>query len=165
MPRFLVAWHHEPVGSPRPKQEASFRSRAFSNFTFPSFSIHGIFQTSFFLILLKSPFYPGFHPEIRISGWKHLDFRTKLWPETLFESVDFIDLNRSSAKPSRGFPARGDSRHLCVLIRKDPFRMRTIRGILCLFDSGSGSTRFRLVWRHRILSIGEKPSPVSAHNL
>jgi hypothetical protein len=27
MPRLLGAWHHEPVGSPRPKQEASERSR------------------------------------------------------------------------------------------------------------------------------------------
>jgi hypothetical protein len=59
----------------------------------------------------------SFHPEIRISkigrhwstlkkgphpgtGWEHLDFRMELLPETLFQSVDFIDLNRSSAKPS-----------------------------------------------------------------
>ncbi|MBA4394691.1 MAG: hypothetical protein C0407_14160 [Desulfobacca sp.] len=27
----------------------------------------------------------SFHPEIRISGWKHLDFGMKLSPETLFQ--------------------------------------------------------------------------------
>jgi hypothetical protein len=42
----------------------------------------------------------SFHPEIRISGWKHLDFKMELLPEILFQSVYFIDLNRSSAKPS-----------------------------------------------------------------
>jgi hypothetical protein len=26
----------------------------------------------------------SFHPEIRISGWKHLDFHMRLSPETLF---------------------------------------------------------------------------------
>jgi hypothetical protein len=39
----------------------------------------------------------GPHPG---TEWKHLNFRLKLSPETLFHSVDFIDLNRSLAKPS-----------------------------------------------------------------
>ena len=99
----------------------------------------------------------SFHPEIRISGWKHLDFRSvdfvdlklrspygdrlKLSPETLFQSVDFIDLNRSSADrplnggllgssakpsgPSGRFLAIDDGRYRSVLIRKSLFRMRT----------------------------------------
>ncbi|MBA4392075.1 MAG: hypothetical protein C0407_00820 [Desulfobacca sp.] len=52
----------------------------------------------------------SFHPEIRISGWKHLDFDMKLSPEILF----------------KGFLAKEDSRQLYVLIRKGRFRMRTI---------------------------------------
>ncbi|MBA4394333.1 MAG: hypothetical protein C0407_12350 [Desulfobacca sp.] len=66
-----------------------------------------------------------FLPEIRISGWKHLDFgsvdfvdlklrspfggRIKLSPETLFQRVS----------------GHRQGRQLYVLIRKGRFRMRT----------------------------------------
>jgi hypothetical protein len=48
----------------------------------------------------QSPKKDPLEPEKSISGWKPLDSGMKLSPETLFQSVDFIDLNRSSAKPS-----------------------------------------------------------------
>ncbi|MBA4393890.1 MAG: hypothetical protein C0407_10090, partial [Desulfobacca sp.] len=48
-----------------------------------------------------------------------------LSPETLFQSVDFIDLNRSSAKPSGRVSGHRKGQQLSVLIRKGRFRMRT----------------------------------------
>ena len=52
----------------------------------------------------------SFHPEIQISGWKHLDFRTKLCQKPFFKGVLAID----------------GGRYRSVLIRKGLFRMRTI---------------------------------------